>query len=44
MMAGAIIASVVSWSVMTIAYGNPDLEKTLKIRECLLEKGYSDNE
>jgi len=41
---GAIIASVVSWSVMTIAYGNPDLEKTLKIRECLIEKGYGDNE
>jgi hypothetical protein len=37
-LAGSVIASVVSWSVMTIAYGNPDLERTLKIKECLQEK------
>jgi hypothetical protein len=35
---GSVIASVVSWSVMTMAYGNPDLERTLKIKECLQEK------
>lgn len=38
MIVGSIIASIVSWSVMTMAYGNPDLERTLKIRECLEEK------
>jgi len=35
---GSVIASVVSWSMMTMAYGNPDLEKTLKIKQCLEEK------
>lgn len=35
---GSVIASVVSWSVMTIAYGNPDLERTMQIKECLKEK------
>tara|TARA_R110002110_G_scaffold355536_1_gene565171 strand:+ start:180 stop:356 length:177 start_codon:yes stop_codon:yes gene_type:complete len=35
---GSIIASIVSWMVMTLAYGNPDLEKTLKIKACLEEK------
>jgi F0F1-type ATP synthase membrane subunit c/vacuolar-type H+-ATPase subunit K len=38
MIVGSIIASIAAWSVMTVAYGNPDLEKTLKIRECLQEK------
>jgi len=38
MIVGSIIASIVSWSVMTMTYGNPDLERTLKIRECLEEK------
>ncbi len=38
MIMGAVIASVVSWAFMTIAYGNPDLERTLKIKECLEEK------
>ena len=38
MIVGSVIASIVSWSVMTMAYGNPDLERTLKIRECLEEK------
>jgi hypothetical protein len=35
---GAIIASVISWAIMTIAHGNPDLEKFLDVRECLEEK------
>ncbi len=35
---GSAIAAVVSWVVMSIAYGNPDLEKVLDIRECLEEK------
>jgi len=35
---GSIIASVVSWSIMTLAYGNPDLERTLEIRQCLEKK------
>jgi hypothetical protein len=35
---GAAIAATVSWAVMSIAYGNPDLEKILDIRECLEEK------
>jgi len=38
MIVGSVIASIVSWSVMTMAYGSPDLERTLKIRECLEEK------
>tara|TARA_R110000751_G_scaffold178434_1_gene284641 strand:- start:601 stop:777 length:177 start_codon:yes stop_codon:yes gene_type:complete len=35
---GSVIASVTSWTVMSIAYGNPNLEKVLDIRECLEEK------
>ena len=35
---GAVIASVISWAVMTITHGNPDLEKFLDVRECLEEK------
>tara|TARA_R110000824_G_scaffold100221_2_gene238322 strand:+ start:628 stop:804 length:177 start_codon:yes stop_codon:yes gene_type:complete len=35
---GSVIASVVSWSVMTVAYGNPDLERTMQIKECLKER------
>jgi len=38
MIAGSTIAAVVSWVVMSIAYGNPDLEEVLDIRECLEEK------
>jgi len=38
MIAGSIIASITSWAVMSIAYGNPDLEEVLDIRECLEEK------
>jgi len=35
---GAAIAATVSWAVMSVSYGNPDLEKILDIRECLKEK------
>ena len=35
---GSAIAATVSWIVMSIAYGNPDLEEVLDIRECLEEK------
>lgn len=35
---GAVIASLISWAIMTIAHGNPDLEKFLDVRECLEEK------
>lgn len=35
---GAVIASVVSWTIMSITHGNPDLEKFLDVRECLKEK------
>jgi len=35
---GSIIATVTSWAIMTLAHGNPDLERTLKIRDCLEEK------
>jgi len=38
MIVGSAIAAVVSWVVMSIAYGNPDLEEVLDIRECLEEK------
>jgi len=37
---GAVIAATVSWIVMSVSYGNPDLEKILDIRECLEEKKY----
>jgi len=35
---GAVIAAISSWVVMSISYGNPDLERILDIRECLEEK------
>jgi len=38
MVVGSAIAAVVSWILMSIAYGNPDLEEVLDIRECLEEK------
>jgi len=38
MLFGAVIASVVSWVIMSITHGNPDLEKFLDVRECLEEK------
>ena len=38
MIVGSAIAVIVSWVLMSIAYGNPDLEEVLDIRECLEEK------
>lgn len=35
---GSVISSTVSWGIMSIAYGNPDLEEILNITECLEEK------
>ena len=35
---GSAISATVSWGVMSIAYGNPDLEEILNITECLEEK------
>ena len=35
---GAVIASVVTWSIMSAAYGIPDTAKILKIQDCLEEK------
>lgn len=35
---GAVIASIVTWSIMTAAYGMPDGAKILKIQNCLEEK------
>ena len=40
MLFGAVIASVVSWAIMSITHGNPDLEKFLDVRECLEERIY----
>lgn len=38
MVVGSAISAVVSWTIMSLAYGNPNLEKVLDIRECLEEK------
>lgn len=35
---GSAIAAIVSWMIMSIAYGNPDLEEILNIVECLEER------
>jgi len=35
---GAVIASVVTWSIMSAAYGIPDTAKILKIQDYLEEK------
>jgi len=35
---GAVIASVVTWSIMSAAYGIPDAAEILKIQDCLEEK------
>ena len=35
---GSVIATTVSWAIMSMAYGNPDLEEVLDIRKCLEEK------
>lgn len=32
---GAVIASVVTWSIMSAAYGIPDAGEILKIQDCL---------
>jgi len=35
---GAVIASIVTWSIMSLAYGIPDSGQILKIPDCLEEK------
>jgi len=35
---GAVIASIVTWSIMSAAYGIPDTIQILKIQDCLEEK------
>jgi len=35
---GAVIASVVTWSIMSAAYGIPDAIQILKIQDCLEER------
>jgi hypothetical protein len=35
---GSAIAATLSWVIMSLAYGNPDLEEILSITECLEEK------
>tara|TARA_R110000824_G_scaffold47486_4_gene135197 strand:- start:744 stop:929 length:186 start_codon:yes stop_codon:yes gene_type:complete len=34
---GAVIASIVTWSIMSAAYGIPDGAQILKIQDCLEE-------
>ena len=35
---GAIVASIVTWSIMSAAYGIPDAGQILKIQDCLEER------
>jgi len=35
---GAVIASIVTWSIMSVAYGIPDAGQILKIQDCLEER------
>lgn len=35
---GAVIASIVTWSIMSAAYGLPEAAQILKIQDCLEER------
>lgn len=35
---GSVIASIVTWSIMSAAYGIPDAVQILKIQDCLEEE------
>tara|TARA_R110002124_G_scaffold89937_9_gene229789 strand:+ start:2751 stop:2927 length:177 start_codon:yes stop_codon:yes gene_type:complete len=35
---GAVVATLVTYSIMTFAYGSPDAAKIFQIKECLEER------